>query len=109
MQENKKVAEATVPNLRRNRGFVKYRNIVKNNILKIWKEVLEAAACRREEKQPHHCIATKLQKDILNIPSHIFGEHRHCKERGRTCKDHGNTNKENYVPYLKMYGLYPQI
>jgi len=63
----------------RNRGFVKYRNIVKNNILKIRKEILEAAAARREENQPNHYKAVELQKDISNIPSHIFGEHKRCK------------------------------
>jgi len=46
----------------RNRGFMKYRNIVKNNILKIRKEILEAAAARREENQPNHYRTIELQK-----------------------------------------------
>jgi len=91
----------------RNRGFVKYRNIVKNNILKIRKEVLEAAAARKEENQPNHYKAVELQKDISNIPSHIFGEHKRCKQRGRICAD--NETKENHVPFLKVYGLYQKV
>lgn len=92
----------------RKRGFVQLRNVVKNNILKIRKEVIEAAALRRGEKLPHHDKATELQKDILNIPSHIFGEHKGCNQRGRRCEE--NREKiQNYVPYLKFHGLYDKI
>jgi len=51
----------------------------------------------------------ELQKDILNIPSHIFGEHKRCEERGRSCKDNRDINEKNYVPFLKLYGLYQKI
>jgi len=92
----------------RKRGFVQLRNVVKNNILKIRKEILEAAALRRGEKLPHHDKATELQKDILNIPSHIFGEHKRCNQRGHRCEE--NREKiQNYVPYLKLHGLYDKI
>lgn len=49
----------------------------------------------------------ELQKDILNIPSHIFGEHKKCKERGHICEK--NDKIKNYVPDLKFYGLYQKI
>lgn len=49
----------------------------------------------------------ELQNDILNIPSHVFGEHKRCKACDRICKE--NDNKKNYVPYFKLYGLYPKI
>ncbi|XP_067216432.1 uncharacterized protein [Linepithema humile] len=104
----KAVAQTVLPKQRRKRGFVELRNVVKNNILKIRKEVVEAATQRNEEKVPHHIKATELQKDILNIPSHIFGEHRRCEERGRICEE--NREKiQNYVPYLKFHGLYQKI
>jgi len=51
------------------------------------KEVLEAAALRRNEIQCDQNKAKELQKDILNIPSHIFGEHKRYKERNRTCEE----------------------
>jgi len=105
----KVVAETSEPKMHRNRLFIKYRNVVKNNILKIRKEVLQVAATRREQKLPHHCVAMELQKDILNIPSHIFGEHKRCEERGRSCKDNRDTNEKNYVPFLRLYGLYQKI
>ncbi|KMQ88744.1 hypothetical protein RF55_11711 [Lasius niger] len=101
------VAETTQQKTHRKRGFVQLRNVVKNNILKIRREVIEAIDLRREEKQPDHYKAIELQKDILNIPSHIFGEHKRCKERGRIC-DLDETNK-NYVPFLKLHGLYQKV
>ncbi|XP_067214349.1 uncharacterized protein [Linepithema humile] len=104
----KAISEIVQPKEKRKRGFVQIRNVIKSNILKIRQEVLQSATQRREEKLPHHSKATELQKDILNIPSHIFGEHKRCKERGRMCEE--NSEKiENYVPYLKLYGLYHPI
>ncbi|KMQ86118.1 hypothetical protein RF55_14999 [Lasius niger] len=94
--------------MHRQRGFVEVRNVVKNNILKIRKEVIEAATLRREERQPQHYQAMELQKDIWNIPSHIFGEYKRCEARG-ICKENCNETKKNYVPFLKLHGLYPKI
>jgi len=82
---------------------------VKKNILKIQNEVLQVAATRREQKLPYYCVAIELQKDILNIHSHIFGEHKRCEERGRSYKDNRYTNEKNYVPFLRLYGLYQKI
>ncbi|XP_067203566.1 uncharacterized protein [Linepithema humile] len=104
----KTVAETAQPKQHRKRGFVQLRKVVGNNILKIRKEVVEAATLRREENIPHHSKATELQKDILNIPSHIFGEHKRCKERGRICEEN-REKMQNYVPYLKFHGLYQKI
>jgi len=85
----------------RKRSFIEIRNIVKNNILKIRKEVTLTASLRKEEQQPQHYKAMELRFDILNIPSHVFGEHKRCKERGRKCEDDRETEK-NYVPFLKL-------
>ncbi|KAL0116394.1 hypothetical protein PUN28_009782 [Cardiocondyla obscurior] len=43
------------------------------------KQVQSLAELRRKESKPHHCKARVLQKDILNISSHVFGEHKRCK------------------------------
>jgi len=37
-----------------------------------------------------------LRKDIINIPSHIFGERKRCKERDRIYENVTDTNKKNY-------------
>ncbi|KYM93397.1 hypothetical protein ALC62_16002, partial [Cyphomyrmex costatus] len=105
----KTVSETTEPKFRRNRNFIKLRNIVKNNIFKIRNDILQLSEYRREEKQPQHCLATKLREDVINVPSHIFGEHKRCKEHGRICENTTNSNEENYVPHLKSYGQYPKI
>jgi len=73
--------------------------------LKLRKEVIKAIDLRKEEKQPDHEKAMKLQNDILNIPKHIFGDHKQCKKRGRICDETEN----NYVPLLKQHGLYQKI
>ena len=78
---------------------------MKNNISKIRNEIVQLSECRRKEEQPQHHLAKELREDIINVPSHIFGEHK-CKERGRTCENIADTN---YVPNLKLYGLYPKI
>ena len=65
--------------------------------------MLEAATRRRKETLPHHSKATELQKDILNISSHVFGEHKKCKERGQNCEEN-REEIQNYVPYLKYHG-----
>jgi len=103
----KAVAETTQQKTHRKRGFVQLRSVVKDNISNIRKKVIEAIDLRREQEQPDHYKARELQKDILNIPSHVFGEHKRCKERDRIC-DLDET-KKNYVPFLKLHGLYQKV
>jgi len=49
----------------------------------------------------------ELRKDILNISSHIFGEHKRCKKRDHKCED-DCVMKKNYIS-LKLHGFYPKI
>jgi len=42
----KKVAETTQPKTHRKRGFIEVRNVVKNNILTIRKEIMQVASER---------------------------------------------------------------
>ena len=102
------VAATTQPKTQRKRGFVEIRNVVKNNILNICNEVIQAVSLRKKEEQPEHYRAKELRFDILNIPSHVFGEHKRCKERGRNCENDCKTEK-NHVPFLKLHGLYQKI
>jgi len=103
----KAVSETTLPNRQRNKNFVKYRNIVKSNMKNIRENVTKAAAARRAEKKPLHELTTELQKDIINIPSHVFGEHKQCKERGLICIR--DEKEANHVPYLKLHALYQKV
>ena len=106
----KNVSEMTQSKLKGQRtGFVQLRNIIKSNILTIRKEVEKAAELRRKEQRPQHCKIIELQKDILNIPNHVFGEHKECEARGLMCKENGNEMEKNYIPYLKFHSLYQHI
>jgi len=69
---------------------------------------MQVASERRKKMQPQHYKVAELRKDILNIPSHVFGEHKRCKEGDRKCEDDRETNK-NYVPFIKLHGLYSKI
>ncbi|EZA62614.1 hypothetical protein X777_07428 [Ooceraea biroi] len=102
----KAVARTTMPKamMHRKRDFVQLRNVVDQNILAMRKEILRVAAVRNQETQAHHMKAKELLEGILNIPSHIFGEHKRCRERG-VHQDFCN-NKKNYVPSLKHCGLF---
>ncbi|XP_036149752.1 uncharacterized protein LOC118647911 [Monomorium pharaonis] len=105
----KAVSQITQPKTHRQRGFVQVRNIVKKNILNIRREIENAAKLRRKEQKPQHCRVKELQEDILNIPSHVFGEHKRCEIRGQMWQRNKNRTEKNYVPYLKLYGLYQKI
>jgi len=54
------VAATTQPKTQRIRGFIEIRNIVKNNILNIRKEVTLTASLQKEKQQPQHYKATEL-------------------------------------------------
>lgn len=56
--------------------------------------------------QPPYEKARELRKDIFNIPNHVFGEHKRCKERRKCENDFGT---KNYVLLLKLHGLYGKI
>ena len=64
-------------------------------------EINMAIDVRRTEEKPLHCKAAELQKDILNISSHIFCKHKRCKAHGLKCIKYDNVEK-NYVPLLTL-------
>ncbi|KAJ8897498.1 hypothetical protein PR048_002845 [Dryococelus australis] len=69
-------------------GNVKPRQIIGANILKFM------TALRM------------LNKDLINSPSHIFGEHRNCKEIGYFCS---GAKEVNYVQELTAAWLYTRL
>ncbi|XP_076656376.1 uncharacterized protein LOC143361021 [Halictus rubicundus] len=50
-----------------------------------------------------------LQKDLTNIPSHVFGEHKECRRLGYFCDRIANNDEENMVPHLMEIGIYYKI
>lgn len=54
-------------------------------ILRLRTAVTTAIKHRKNEKGKITEKAEKLRHDIVNGPSHVFGEHLHCKTRGYFC------------------------
>nr|XP_033339075.1 uncharacterized protein LOC117227708 [Megalopta genalis] len=48
-------------------------------------------------------------EDILNILSHVFGEHKECRRLGYFCDRPANTGEDNLVPHLKKIGIYNRM
>ena len=74
------VTTITQKKSKRKNGFVSLRNMVKDSILKIRQTIVEEIdkelACDKTWEQK----VQSLRQCIFNIPSHIFGEHKRCKE-----------------------------
>lgn len=45
----------------------------------------------------------ELRKDILNIPNHVFGDHKQCREK--KC----DFNSKNYVQASKKFGFFQKV
>ncbi|XP_076381283.1 uncharacterized protein LOC143260253 [Megalopta genalis] len=86
-----------------------YRKAVKNNIRRLRTDVVKAAVYRSKENLPTHQRIKNLQTDLLNIPSHVFGEHKECRRLGYFCDRPENTGEDNLVPHLKKIGTYNRM
>ena len=101
-----RVAAATTQGKsRRVKGFVQARNLIKTNINKIRERVEEVIDLRIKEAKPWEQKIDELRKDILNVPSHIFGEHKECKELGHVC----NQGDVDNVKTLNFHNLYEKV
>ena len=100
-------SEITQPKGQRKKGFVKARDAVKGKIRTLRNEVIQAAARWRQDTQPFHCRVKALQKELLNICSHIFGEHKRCADR--KCEENEGHRQPNIVPDLRAHGLYQKV
>lgn len=91
----------------KNRNTVALRKKLGENILRFRTAAVKAIQYRRKEDRPLHEQVEELRKDILNSPSHIFGEHLACEERNYFCNS--SRGETNFVPQLIEYGLYDKI
>lgn len=87
------------------------RKKIGDNLLRSRVAVTKATEHRKAEDLPTSEKVENLRQDILNIPSHIFGEHKGCVERGYFCQLDKSTAPEerNLVPNLISVGLYQPI
>lgn len=50
-----------------------------------------------------------LYQDILNVPSHVFGEHKNCKKLNWPCRGLNLLGEENVMPILRNTDAYSKI
>lgn len=89
--------------------FGKLRNVIASRILRIRTAVTKAVQHRNEENAPINERILRLKKDLNNVISHVFGEHSDCSKIAYFCDESQKENEENYVPQLKICGLYDKL
>jgi putative phage-type endonuclease len=93
------------------KSSVVLRKKIGDNLLRCRVAVTKATQHRKSEDRPITEKINNLREDILNIPSHVFGEHKRCAERGYFCELDASTApaSSNLVPDLISVGLYPAV
>lgn len=94
------------------KSSIVFRKKLGDNILRCRMAVTKATDHRKNETGIDFCKRVEnLRQDIINVPSHVFGEHRECSKRGYFCQlDQTTAPKElNLVPGFVSSGLYPAI
>ena len=91
-------------------GSVEARHIIEKTQLDHRNSVLTAVDRRTTgECLTHEELTSLLLKDILNIPSYVFGEHKGCLEMGWSCNGQRAPEEENLVPLLQITGVYSKL
>ena len=84
------------------------RKEITKNALRLRISVVKATEYRRNQDISNIDKMELLKEDILNVPSHIFGEHKRCAEIGYfQCSP--KANEKNLIPEMKECGLYGDI
>lgn len=82
------------------------RKLIGSKVLKLRVAVRKAIKHRKNEILSNVDKIALLRTDILNSPSHVFGEHKSCA--GYFCSD-SKPGDVNRIPELKESGLYEEI
>lgn len=107
---NKLKLLATTSNKSKNNVY--FRKKLGDKIIRSRNDIVAAAEYRRKEKVSVPVKVTRLRLDILNILSHVFGEHKNCKERGGyfcNLEPQSASSTGNMVPGLISADLYPAM
>lgn len=91
-----------------NRDICAMKKYVSSKLPQLRRGVLKAIEHRSKEGMSHESAAL-LAKDIINAPSHVFGEHLRCKEINYFCDGNPKNDEQNKVPELKSCGLYSKV
>lgn len=65
--------------------------------------VTEAIKHRKKENVTMEQKIKNLKKDILNGPSHIFGEHKFCLESSYFCQKEHNNGTNTTFSDMKLF------
>lgn len=82
------------------------RRNLENNIVKFRIALKKAAAFRDAEVNPLHKKVELFQRDVKNIPYHIFGAHSNCDKY--FCRG-GKANEEDLTTEMIECGLFQDI
>ncbi|KAJ8968814.1 hypothetical protein NQ314_002076 [Rhamnusium bicolor] len=84
------------------------RKIVENNVRRLRYSITSAVAYRTQSDASFTDKVSNLCKDLINVCSHVFGEHKNCKELAYfKCSPDKNAN--NYIPAMRECGLLDDI
>jgi hypothetical protein len=91
------------------RKIGKWRKVLENSTMKFRNAVTKAIEFRKNESTSMTQKIRDLRNDILNIPSHVFGEHKRCAEIGYFCNGTLKDGEQNIVPQLTELGLFEKL
>lgn len=91
------------------RNISKLKKVVTNSVMKIRNAVVKAVTFRRNSKGSREQKLSGLIKDLQNIPSHVFGEHKGCSSLKYFCNGEQKEDEENLMPQLQKAGLLLKI
>lgn len=86
----------------RQKPLVALKKTIASRILK-WRTGIKSAIHYRQKQGISEESVMKLKGDVKNSLSHIFGEHKMCKELGYFCDGNPKPNETNYMPLLVRY------
>ena len=95
-----------------NRGAVtgdilKFRTFIKKSAFRVRKTIIFHVNLRIKQDCSEQEKVKELQRDILNVVNHVFGQHKYCKTRGLNCSI--SKKEKNWIPVLKACRLYDTI
>lgn len=89
--------------------FGKLRQVFESRSLKIRNAITKAVKHHINQNTSMKDKIILLKRDIMNVGSHVFGEHKECARIGYFCDGILKENMINYVPELSAAGFYVRL
>src|SRR5580765_7149766 len=91
------------------RNVSKLKKAVASSVMKIRNAVVKAVDFRRNRKVSWQIKISELIKDLNNIPSHVFGEHKDCASLQYFCNGQQKEGEENLASQLQRAGFLQKV